>query len=366
MKPLPANPESSVSEQSGQAAEFAKQLAAELGFALSGICEAEPSSYRESLRAWLDAGKHGEMSWLANYFEQRVDPDQLLPNARSILVVADRLPEGLDDDQIPEHRRGRVARYAQVSDYHKVIKKRLIRLADTLRERWPDEQFKACVDTAPILEREHAMRAGLGWTGKHTLLLNQHTGSHMMLGEIVTTLALHPDPPATDHCGTCSRCIDACPTDCITPYSLDARHCISYLTIEHRSEIDPKFHEAIGDWIYGCDICQDVCPYVRKAAREQPVDPDQITEAGYETRFAALDIAEVLNWSERDRQQAFIKSAMKRAKLDQMKRNALIVAGNRLADQPDSDLLSIIQRIAEDTEESEMVRSTAKAISIRT
>ena len=140
-----------------------------------------------------------------------------------------------------------------------MIKKRLFRLADLLRERWPDHHYKVAVDTAPILEREHAMRAGLGWVGKHTLIIHPRLGSWLLLGQIVTTLDIQPDEPAIDHCGTCTRCIDACPTNCIEPYQLDAQRCISYLTIEHRSLIDHEFHSAMGDWIAGCDVCQEVC-----------------------------------------------------------------------------------------------------------
>jgi len=398
-----------------------KHHATELGFALCGICDAQPTDFAEHFRGWLTDGKHGEMDWLARNVDVRLDPGQLVEGAKSIIVVADVLPpslgeglgEGASRDRaskqtssaaIPPHPNpppggegvtARVARYAHISDYHKVMKKRLLKLADVLREQHLDHTFRVCVDTAPLLEREHAQRAGIGWTGKHTLTLNRDWGSHLMLGAILTTLGLRPDEPETDHCGSCTRCIDACPTDAITPRSVDATRCISYLTIEHRSPIDPKFFEPMGDWIYGCDICQDVCPYVRKAEaaihhtrtsrgrkpadassnRAKPPNAQDVTPPhpgpppkgegekadlppGYERKFASLDVREVLNWTEDDRRVAFQGSAMKRAKLDMIKRNALIVAGNHLRRHADPDLRSRIVRLA-DADESAMVRQTA-------
>jgi epoxyqueuosine reductase len=303
------------------------------------------------------------MDYLARHVELRLDPRQLLPGARSVICVADRLPPppekgGEGEGEAGGGRRGRVARYVHISDYHKVLKKRLIRLADALRQRRPEGEYRVCVDTAPLLEREHAMRAGLGWIGKHTLLLSRDLGSHLLLGAIVTTLDLAADARETDHCGTCRRCIEACPTQCITPYSVDATRCISYLTIEHRSAIDPQLHEPMGAWLFGCDICQDVCPYVRKAERERPA----AMPAGYERKFGSLDLLEVLEWSEADRRAAFVKSAMKRAKLDMLKRNALIVAGNRLAEADDPALRERIERSAADPDEPELVRRTARAV----
>ena len=163
--------------------------------------------------------------------------------------------------QPPPPGQGKIARYALGDDYHDQIKTRLHKLADFIRERAPEAQTRCGVDTAPIMEKELAARAGIGWIGKNTCVINEQIGSWLFLGEVITTLDLPADEPATDRCGSCTRCIDACPTAAITaPYQLDARRCISYLTIEHRGDIDSDLKSQISDWLYGCDICQDVCP----------------------------------------------------------------------------------------------------------
>jgi len=302
----------------------------ELGFALAGVCEAQQSAHGEEYRAWIAAGKHGEMAYLARNVELRLDPMLLVPGAKSIICVADRYPGGKSTsqqiDKSKENRaKGKIARYAQGEDYHKVMRKRLTTLARELGEEFPGETFRACVDTAPVLEREHAQRAGLGAIGKNTLLIQRGVGSWLLLGEIITTLPLassrasDPDP-----CGTCTRCIDACPTQAITPWSVDATRCISYLTIEHRSEIDPQFHEPIGDWMFGCDICQEVCPHNQPTERTM----EAATNPAYQPRRDSLDVTDVLEWDEAARSQAFAGSSIKRAKLDMMQRNARIVRRN--------------------------------------
>lgn len=304
--------------------EIVRFATTELGFALAGVCDARPTVHRDQLDAWLAAGKHDEMAWLADNVDARADPRVFLPACRSLIMVADQYHTRNDPPDAPAPDVGRVARYARGDDYHRVIKKRLHELCDQLRARFPEETFRAFVDTAPVLEREHAARAGLGWVGKHTLLIHPERGSWLVLGGIATTLAIDPptgQAPTTDHCGTCARCIEACPTGAITPYSVDASRCISYLTIEHRSAIDPEFTAALGDWLFGCDICQEVCPH------NSPRDENGGAEIGeryaaYEPRRTGFDLLEVLGWSEDDRRAALARSAMKRAKLEMWKRNA--------------------------------------------
>jgi epoxyqueuosine reductase len=301
-----------------------KRRARELGFDLVGIAPAGPSPRRDYVRRWIDEGRAGSMEYLARRFEERTDSAVYLPGARSVVCVAMNYHVPLEAPPAEDQaHHGRVARYALGDDYHEVIKTRLHALADWMREAAPDAQTRACVDTAPVLERELAARAGIGWVGKHTGVLNAEVGSWLLLGEVITTLALPPDEPATDHCGTCTRCIDACPTGAITaPYELDARRCISYLTIEHRGEIPPEFHRPIGDWLYGCDVCQDVCPHNRAA----PAAANPALAPRFPT--GSLDVREVLNWTDENYRSELRGSAMKRVKLPQLRRNARIVDSN--------------------------------------
>jgi epoxyqueuosine reductase len=216
--------------------------------------------------------------------------------------------------------RGKVARYALGDDYHEVIKARLHRLADWLRDRAPGAATRAAVDTAPVMEKELAARAGIGWQGKNTCIINERMGSWLLLGEVLTTLELPADEPAVDHCGTCTRCIDACPTAAITaPYQLDASRCISYLTIEVREEVPEEFRGKLGEWVYGCDICQEVCPHNHRAPETQ--------EPAFRPRFGGgkLDLREVLSWTAEDYRARLKGSAMKRVKLPVLQRNARLL-----------------------------------------
>ncbi|MCC6681558.1 MAG: tRNA epoxyqueuosine(34) reductase QueG [Phycisphaeraceae bacterium] len=357
------------------------ELGTQLGFDLIGVCRAQRSERETFIRQWLADGKHGSMDYLARNLETRLDPAMLLPGAKTIIVAADRYESAASHE--PQVTRGRVARYAWGDDYHKTIRKRLHKLADALASEHPGHQFRTTVDTAPILEREHAVRAGLGWIGKHTLTIHPHPrngprngGSYLLLGTIVTTLEMTPrDQPMPDHCGACTRCIDACPTRCIAPegYSLDASRCISYLTIEHRGPIAPDLQPMMGDWIAGCDVCQEVCPFNQKA------DPRNGGGQRAENRGKSFDLLAVLGWSENDRRAAFQRSALKRIKLDMMKRNALIAAGNLLKKlaTPSSErsegpapatwnhLKQRITQIADDETECELVRLTAKQVLAR-
>ncbi|MEE9212552.1 MAG: tRNA epoxyqueuosine(34) reductase QueG, partial [Phycisphaeraceae bacterium] len=351
-----------------------QRLTQPLGFTIVGIAAAEPTGHADFIRNWLADGKHGQMHYLGRHLEQRLDPSAMLPGAKSIICVADRHATQAQSPK-PQGRvpAGRIARYAWGDDYHTIIKKRLFELADALRTQYPTHEFRAAVDTAPILEREHAARAGLGWVGKHTLLIHPKLGSYLLLGEIVTTLVIQASSEAglaavTDHCGTCTRCIDACPTYCISPYQLDAARCISYLTIEHRDAIDPSLHNAMGDWITGCDVCQQVCPFNRdheievespKSQVQSPSPQIQNPHAEIRNLYAArppapaIRLLDVLNWDAKDRQKAFARSALKRIKLDMLKRNALIAAGNYLTKHNDSALRQRIETLAANMSEPE-------------
>jgi epoxyqueuosine reductase len=299
-----------------------KQKATNLGFTLAGIAPAHPSRYRGYLERWLAEGQAGEMEYLHRRLDERTDVGQLLPGARSVICVAMNyhVPLNAPDTTGPQ---GRVARYALGDDYHELIKPRLYDLADFIRDTVPGAQTRCGVDTAPIMEKELAARAGIGWIGKNTNVINPHIGSWIFLGEVITTLDLPVDEPAIDRCGSCRRCIDACPTGAITaPYELDARRCISYLTIEHRNAIDPPLASQMGEWLYGCDICQDVCPWNSKAI--------DTAEPALQPRFAAgaIGAADVLGWDELTYFERTRHSATRRVKLPQFVRNATIVQQN--------------------------------------
>lgn len=335
----------------------------ELGFALAGVTSAAPTHYALELKAWLGAGHHGEMAYLLRNIEALLDPQHVLPGATSIICVGDRYhtggPDRIDFTGSP---RGRVARYARGDDYHIVIKKRLHALCDELGGAFPDHAFRACVDTAPLLEREYAVRAGLGAIGKHTLLIEQGAGSYLLLGEVLTTLPLTPTPnEPVDPCGSCTRCIDACPTNAISPWSVDGARCISYLTIEHRSEIDASLHAAMGDWLFGCDICQEVCPHNQPTRAKENLTTHK-AYAPRDDRRQGFPLLDVLNWDEAARRSAFAGSSMKRAKLSMMKRNAVICAGNALREHENAALRMRIEAIAADMTEDEIVRSAARAV----
>jgi len=350
------------------------------GFALAGVCAARPSQWRDELRAWLAAGSNGDMHFLEEDASLREDPslltcvvkpgdnrardgcnDNVLP-VRSFIVVADQYAErGAGDDDCPPGS-GRIARYARGKDYHHVMKRRLHMLSDDLRASFPVEGFVSFVDTVPLPERELAMYAGLGWVGKHTLMIHRSIGSWFFLGGIGTSLELTPPPEQeveTDRCGTCTRCIDACPTGAITPRRVEATKCISYLTIEHQGLVPREHHAAMGEWLYGCDICQEVCPHNSPRVEERSlarVNPD------YRGSRDVLGLAEVLAWTEADRNREFRGSAMKRVTLDMMKRNALIAAGNSLRATPNAALAVRIRDLRDAETEASLVRETARIV----
>lgn len=294
-----------------------RQEALRLGFELVGFTTPDPPPHLEVYRHWLAAGRHGTMDYLASdrALARRSDPRQILPECRSILVVGIRhaLPSG-------EASEGRVAAYAQGADYHQVVVERLERLMRFL-EPLADSPFsyRLYSDTGPILERELAQRAGLGWIGKNTCLIHPRHGSYFLIGEALLSQGLEPDPPfATDHCGSCTRCLDACPTDCILPdRTLDASRCLSYLTIEQRGPIPVELRPAVGDWLFGCDICQQVCPWNARFAAPTD-DPDFRPRAQPPASAHLSPLAPSLRGT-----------ALSRARRSGMARNAAVVLGNR-------------------------------------
>lgn len=245
-----------------------KRRARDEGFDLVGVAEASGANSSARLEQWLDDGMHGEMAYMKRSRRLRSDPRLLLPGCRSVIAVAMSYRCDQADSSAIDARQGRVwvSRYAWGRDYHRVLKKRLIRLGRWLAEQRPGTRWRLCVDTAPILEREWAARAGLGWIGKNTHLLNRQLGSEIFLGLLLTDQVLEADGPRADHCGTCTACLDACPTAAFPrPGVLDARRCVAYLTIEHRSSIADDLQPGMGVMIAGCDICQEVCPWNRRA-----------------------------------------------------------------------------------------------------
>lgn len=299
-----------------------KDKARSLGFDLVGIAAASPSKYRDYFRHWLDDGNAGTMEYLHRRFDERTDPATYMPGAKAVVCVAVNYHVPLEPAPASQTN-GRIARYALGDDYHEHIKTKLHALADSIRQVSPGAQTRCSVDTAPIMEKELAARAGIGWQGKNTCIINENVGSWLLLGEVITDIDLPHDDPAIDRCGTCRKCIDACPTQAITAeYQLDARKCISYLTIEHREAIDETLKPQIGDWLFGCDICQDVCPWNSKA----PI----ATLAELQPRFptGALDARDIERWSDDDYREAFRHSAIKRVKLPMLHRNARIVSEN--------------------------------------
>lgn len=236
-----------------------------LGFNLAGITDASPLQGGDRLIAWLAAGAHGEMEYMARTAEVRCDPRRFLPGARSVIVVALSYRDEEARPAVPPPGTVTIARYAQRRDYHEVMRRRLVRLGRFLQSLFGGSRWRVAVDTAPLLERELAQRAGLGWIGKNTCLINRRLGSELFLGELVTDAELTSSGGGRSHCGRCTACLDACPTGALTRDGfLDARRCISYLTIEHRSAFQLWEAGALGGHLAGCDICQDVCPWNRR------------------------------------------------------------------------------------------------------
>lgn len=294
-----------------------------LGFDVAGFAEAGVSSHARELQQWLDEGRHGEMEWMARNAARRKALVEVMPEARSVIVVGlnYQCEEPLAD---PSAARGVVARYARAQDYHRVIERMLQQLAVVLKEECGAETLaRWYVDTGPVLEREWAQSAGLGWQGKSTVLISRNFGTWLLLGEILTNAVLAPDKPSAGHCGNCTRCMDACPTRAITSeYQLDARRCISYLTIELKGSIPEEFRAAIGNRVFGCDDCLAVCPWNRFAR-----EAGSFRQHGRED-LARLDLLEILEMDEAAFQGRFAGTPIKRLGLKRLKRNAAVVLGN--------------------------------------
>ncbi|WP_425326445.1 tRNA epoxyqueuosine(34) reductase QueG [Sphingomonas oligophenolica] len=344
-------PERQSEDQSAQGlAHRIKAMAAELGFAACGIARADAAPQTAArLRQWLDEGRHGDMIWMETRAHQRETPRALWPEVRSVIALGMSYAPTIDPLALAgESDIGRISVYAQGGDYHDVVKRQLKALG-----RWLAGEagcdLKVFVDTAPVMEKPLAEAAGLGWQGKHTNLVSRDHGSWLFLGAIYTTLDLVPDRPGSDTCGSCDACQRACPTDAFpAPYRLDARRCISYLTIEHAGSIPHEFREAIGNRIYGCDDCLAVCPW-NKFAHAASANLAFAPRA----ELAAPALADLLALDDAGFRQVFAGSPIKRIGRDRMVRNAAIAAGN----SDDPALVPALDRLADDA--SEVVREAA-------
>jgi epoxyqueuosine reductase len=328
-----------------------KKQAHALGFALVGIAPATEADGFDRLRDWLARGFAGTMDYLHRHSDARRHPASILPQVRSVIMVGmnyrPKRERSADPSRSPT---GRLSCYAHGRDYHDVLRERLHRLLDWLRQERPECVGRGVVDTAPLLERDFARRAGLGWFGKNTMLLNKRLGSYFFLGALLTNLELACDAPhTTSHCGTCTACLDACPTQAFAaPGVLDARRCISYLTIEHRGDVPEELRHGLGDWLFGCDVCQEVCPWNRKA----PLGMEPDLQARPE--LMQLDLIEILSLSEEAFRQRFRGTAIMRTKRKGLLRNAALVLGNR----GDASALPALRRALQDPEP--VVREAAR------
>lgn len=296
-----------------QATRFLKDKAIELGFLDVGIARVEPlDAERDRLNEWLNKGYQGTMSYMENHLEKRLDVGKLVPGAKSVVVL---LYNYYPDTQLSTEGNYKISRYAYGRDYHKVIRKKLKNLFAELNENIGMISGRYFVDSAPVMERVWANKAGLGWIGKNTLLLNKEKGSYFFIAEMILDITLEYDNPVMDHCGTCTACLDACPTDALSQYQLDSNKCISYLTIEHKGEIDSSFEGKTKDWIFGCDICQEVCPWNRfsKTHSEPEFNPSIALNDMNKEEWESLD--------EDKFEQLFKGSAVKRTGFEGLKRN---------------------------------------------
>jgi epoxyqueuosine reductase len=323
--------------------------AAELGFQQVGVTDTNVNVHAERLAGWLERGLHGEMDWLRRHLDLRTEPARLFPGTiRVISVRMDCLPDGaapLEVLDAPD--RAYIARYALGRDYHKVLRGRLSRLATRLESAVPGSRYRALVDSAPVLERGLAEKAGLGWIGKNTMLLNRQAGSWFMLGEIYPDLPLPVDPPTTSqHCGSCRACLDICPTQAfVGPHELDARRCISYLTIELRGSIPEALRPLMGNRVFGCDDCQLVCPWNRYA--QLSCEEDFAPRHGLDS----ARLVDLFRWSEEQFLERTAGSALRRTGYVGWLRNLAVGLGNA---PYDSEIVAALETRLEHT--SEIVR----------
>lgn len=304
-----------------------KSAAEETGFDWCGICPAVVPGGLDRFHQWLDAGYHGEMEYLSSRKDAYSHPDHVLEGARSIVMLA--LGYRTSVPNTVKAGQGRVSRYAWGEvDYHDVIHKRLKLLKQHVLEIRPDSRVRGVIDTAPLLEREFAMLAGLGWQGKNTLILSKSAGSWFFLAALLVDFVLaYDDPHETDHCGTCQACLDACPTDAFAgPNLLDATKCISYLTIELRKPVPVELREPMGDWVFGCDVCQDVCPWNSKSV------PSSVVEFQPADQMNPLELTELFDMDDDAFRARFRKTPLWRSKRRGILRNAAIVLGNQQSD----------------------------------
>ena len=303
-----------------------KHWGAELGFAAVGIADSDLSSVENELQQWLDKGFHGEMDYMAAHGSKRARPAELIPGTQRIISV--RLdyfpPAAADPDSVlNDPNAAYIARYALGRDYHKVLRARLQQLADRISAAVGEHHYRVFTDSAPVLEVELARKSGLGWRGKHTLLLNREHGSWFFLGEIYTDLPLPVDAPESNHCGSCHACIDVCPTAAIVaPYQLDARRCISYLTIELKGSIPEAFRPLMGNRIYGCDDCQLVCPWNRFAQTAE------LADFSVRNGLDSAGLIDLFGWSEVDFNDRLAGSAIRRIGHERWLRNIAVALGN--------------------------------------
>ncbi len=327
-------------------AEQIKQWAKELGFDKAGICDVDLSQHEATLQAWLDAGYHGEMEWMARHGMLRARPAELLPGTLRVISVRINYlpPQAQFAANLSDPTQGYISRYALGRDYHKLVRNQLKKLADKIEQEVGQLGYRPFVDSAPILERPLAQKAGLGWTGKHSLILDKEAGSWFFLGELLVDIPLPVDTPSENQCGQCRACMTSCPTGAIVEEGVvDARRCISYLTIEYSGVIPEEFRTAIGNRIYGCDDCQLVCPWNRFADLTQEDDfhrRDVLNNA---------DLVALFSWDEKTFLHHMQGSAIRRIGHQQWQRNLIIAMGNAPYSQ------RIIDALEQKTGESELL-----------